>query len=123
MASAHGPGASYDRWATAMHVTVDLFSGRPNPEFDLDPHEAEHVLELLASLAAAPGRSAEPPPLGYRGFVVETGGGTRLHVFHGLVIDSRGTHEDPDRRLERLLLESARRHLGPDAVPERWVEP
>jgi hypothetical protein len=106
-----------------MHVTVDIFSGRPNPEFDLDPDEAERVLQLVTSLAAAPGRSAQPPPLGYRGFVVEDGGGTRLHVFHGLVVDSRGARGDPDRQLEWLLLESARRHLGPDALPERWLEP
>ena len=58
----------------ALRVTIDLFSGRPNPTFILDGLEAK---ELLDRLAAPKRRSSRRPPrlppatLGYRGMVIE----------------------------------------------------
>ena len=106
----------------AMRVTVDLFSGRPNPTFELEPDEAERIRRLLGSLPPAPegATPAEPPALGYRGLHVQGNDLGGVYVYGPSVVDAGGARFDTDRRLERLLLDSARRHLGPDALPEDW---
>ncbi len=58
----------------ALRLTIDLFSGRPNPSVVVDGPEAQ---ELLARLAAPRGRAARAAPrvpesvLGYRGVTIE----------------------------------------------------
>jgi hypothetical protein len=52
-----------------MRVTMNLFSGRPNPTWSLTPSQAEELVERLAAAGpvAAPD---EPPLLGFRGFTL-----------------------------------------------------
>lgn len=58
----------------ALRVTIDVFSGRPNPVVTITGHEEK---ELLARLATAKGRTGRKAPklppatLGYRGLIVE----------------------------------------------------
>ena len=57
-----------------LQVTVDIFSGRPNPVITLADDEARPILERLASETGAPFTRAVSPPrprLGYRGLIVE----------------------------------------------------
>jgi|EndMetStandDraft_5_1072996.scaffolds.fasta_scaffold29237_2 hypothetical protein len=54
-----------------MQVLMDVFSGRPNPVWELTPHEADALVDRIT---AAPEVMAAPSPaaLGLRGFIVET---------------------------------------------------
>jgi hypothetical protein len=104
-------------------VTLDIFSGMPNPSWELGEDEAQELLSSTASLkeqtAAKP--SGVAGMLGYRGFFVSRPptsphGSLGLYVHEGLI--DRGQRElnvmDAQRRTERLLLESGRKHLGPE---------
>jgi hypothetical protein len=60
-----------------VRITIDIFSGRPNPVVELDGKEAKDVLERLKPTTALAGDEAEKaatPILGYRGLVVEQAG-------------------------------------------------
>ena len=102
------------------HVWIDVYSGRPAPEWTLTPAETEELVSLLATLPS----SGAPPVvgLGYRGVLVripwESGVAT-LRAGGGVVAsepEDGPTLADPGRRVERYLWESARRHLAPDVV-------
>ena len=112
--------------AGASQATLDIFSGRPNPAWELSPAETEALAELIAGLApAAPANL--PTPLGYRGFVVSRPGAGGLTVtvtaYDGLVrVEGGGDlyYADPERSVERWLLDRARSHL--DAATLAVVE-
>jgi hypothetical protein len=56
-----------------LRITVDIFSGRPNPTVELDGKKARDFLERVKP-AKALKRGAMPSPeyrLGYRGLIVE----------------------------------------------------
>lgn len=58
----------------ALRITIDVFSGRPNPVVELDDGEAAQVLERLRPVRRLEDGEAELPPasiLGYRGVVIE----------------------------------------------------
>ncbi len=57
-----------------LRITIDIFSGRPNPVVTVDGHEAKDLLERLA--APRKPAAASPPrrptgTLGYRGLIIE----------------------------------------------------
>ena len=99
-----------------MIVEIDLFSGRPNPRWELGPVEARALEKLEAGLRPAAGPPPEPPALGYRGFVYRSGGGMR-RAYGGQIRGEERALEDPQRRIERLLLDSLPADLA--AVRER----
>ena len=99
-------------------VELDVFSGRPNPTWTLPDAEATAFRERVDGLAGtASGQVANN--LGYRGFVVRTGDEV-VTVQRGLVQKARGGTTayaaDPNRDLERWLLESGKPSLEPDLV-------
>lgn len=57
----------------SIQVTIDVFSGRPNPSVELDDRDARDLLERLRPLRRLdPEESPAPPPvLGYRGILFE----------------------------------------------------
>lgn len=60
-----------------VRITIDIFSGRPNPVVELAGKEAKDVLERLKPTTPLSGDEAEKaatPILGYRGLVVEQTG-------------------------------------------------
>jgi len=92
-----------------LTVTLNIFSGRRNPRWDLDDDQAQQLDELLS-------RSEEPtadsPPgavrgLGYRGFEIrQVDHPTPVHI-HGGVVGTAGAAPnivDPGREVERFLL-------------------
>ncbi len=92
-------------------VELDIFSGMPNPAWTLQHQEeaTEFPRRLEALPPAAAGRIDSN--LGYRGFVVRSGGTTVL-VQRGLTRVTRegGTlfHTDSGRELERWLLRTGK---------------
>ena len=99
-------------------VELDIFSGRPNPTWTLPDAEATAFREKLDGLAGtASGQVANN--LGYRGFVVRTGDEV-VTVQRGLVQKVGGGTTayaaDPNRDLERWLLDSGKPSLEPELV-------
>jgi len=95
-------------------VTLDIFSGRPNPTWQLAGAAAEDLARRLraapAVTPAAP-RPVAPPDLGYRGFVLRPeAAGEAEHetrVYGGLIAGPQGEQLDSGRQLERWLLATA----------------
>jgi hypothetical protein len=87
-----------------MLVELDIFSGRPNPEWQLDEAAAGEVRRRLAALSPSPARAASPPGLGYRGFLC-TESGVTWRVFKGMLIRRNEVLADPGMTIERFLLE------------------
>jgi hypothetical protein len=99
-----------------VFVTLDIFSGRPNPRWPLAAAAAKTLDDRLARLERQVAKGEEPPGLGYRGLLVEFADGPRiempLRVYRGCVLRGIACFPDPGRALERWLLET-----GKDAIP------
>ena len=99
----------------ALRITVDIFSGRPNPVIEVEGPEADEVLRRLKPGRKLSGReAAEPEPiLGYRGLVIDqTGaasGGLPGHIryLHGNLFGTRLSHRAEDERFEDFIAGSA----------------
>ena len=91
-----------------MTVELDVFSGRPNPQWALTEQETARVEELLRDLPSEPGASTESA-LGFRGFILSDGK-RRVTVGGGFVRFEEGA-DKPVRRdangLEKYLRELA----------------
>lgn len=97
-----------------MLVELDIFSGRPNPRWRLDEPDARALLRLQAGLAEADAAPAEPPALGYRGFLYADASG-RCRACLGYVRTPAATLADPAFSIERFLLD----RLPPDLAALR----
>jgi hypothetical protein len=101
-----GTSRSADWLAQAL-----VFSGRPDPTWVVPSSTVEKLLGLLAELPSRSDRSPEPPPLGYRGCLLQAPDGRTWRSYGGAVTFSEGNLEqvrgDPERRFERLLLATA----------------
>ena len=87
-----------------MIVELDVFSGRPNPRWELDEPHSQRLLQIQNQLQASDQVPAEPPALGYRGFWYPDENG-RVHVYHGYVRTTRAVFADPSFSIERYLLD------------------
>jgi hypothetical protein len=99
-----------------LRITVDVFSGRPNPTVILEGRAAAEAVERLR-----PGRTLEKgevrlpswPILGYRGLIVEqVGRGTKrlpreFRVAGGQLLGAGLSHEPADPRFEDFVYGSA----------------
>jgi hypothetical protein len=98
-----------------MDVEIDLYSGRPNPRLRLGSAAAAELIRRVATLRPSTGNARPRDRLGYRGLRVEpdAAGSPFAEVFVSagvvLVQDLDGRErllEDPNRDLERWLIES-----------------
>ena len=82
-------------------VTLLIFSGRPDPIWELAPGEVAELVPQLREFESA----VELSVLGYRGFLVQSDdpGLSRVIV-----------RQSPER--ERFLLRSGERHLSPEII-------
>ena len=96
-----------------IRITVDVFSGRPNPSAELDERESAEVLDRLMPLRRLGDEEPDPPSeptLGYRGLVIEQIGDRREalpDVFRvaGSDMFGRGlAHRARDARVETYLI-------------------
>lgn len=74
--------------ASRVQVTLDIFSGRPNPQWALSEEQIEELRKRLVDLKEE--EATTPPGLGYRGFLVANAGQDRrlpeqVRVYNGTV--------------------------------------
>ena len=86
-----------------MIVELDVFSGRPNPRWELG-EAARHQLQKLLTRLAPAGAAPDPPALGYRGFCWNDASGA-YRAFGGYLRTPRTTFDDPSVSIEQFLLE------------------
>ena len=86
-----------------MLVELEVFSGRPNPRWELDERRSLSLRRLQDRLKESQHPRPEPPPLGYRGFWYSDAQ-ERFWAYHGYLLTSRAGFADPSRTIERFLL-------------------
>jgi hypothetical protein len=100
-----------------MRIELDVFSGRPNPSWQMTAEESAEFRHRTSSLPKTEKLSDEGG-LGYRGFVISDSGkavGTpsNIRVYKGvLTINGDGTedHYNDVNGVEQLLLRQAHNH-------------
>ena len=96
-------------------MELDIFSGRPNPEWELQEHEAAELESIIERSTPWQGK-VDPPGLGYRGFIVYLPNPVR--VYKGQIFNERTGSQnrlaDIGIKLDLWLLENGRTHLDPD---------
>ena len=115
------PADGFDVFAASPTTTVSLglYSGLPDPSWELSDEQATALTALLETLPRV-GGSAPSGGLGYHGFWIERvtrEGMPRLLVaYEGTVSDPLSSHlsylDDPERSVEHFLLESGRDQLS-----------
>jgi hypothetical protein len=103
-----------------VKVELDIFSGNPNPTWVLSDADGVLFLKRLAMLPKASAKELSTN-LGYRGFIVEVTNGTEkslVRIQNGTFQLSQGDtnvyYSDPNRDLERWLLNSGKSFLKKD---------
>jgi hypothetical protein len=105
-------------------VTLDVFSGRPNPSWSLTASDTKEFLRRVKSLPAATDRAAGAGNLGYRATQVEvrtaTDGVILFSLSHGIVsvhrngVQTQGA--DVGRQIELWLVNTGNGHVDPDLL-------
>ncbi len=97
----------------AVRITIDVFSGRPNPVLELGDDDAAAVVERLQPARLLPEDDflqESPPTLGYRGLIVEVDGEpagalpSRFRVLDGALLGRGLAHAPVDEAVEDFLL-------------------
>lgn len=104
--------------------TAFLFSGRPDPVWEVPPDIVAALEKIWESLVPWAGPLPEPPALGYRGCLLRDNGHREYFAFGGAVtlriLPTDLTRKDGERKFERLLLSSSPPGIIPPAVFEMW---
>ena len=109
----------YTLYCTLMHVILDIFSGMPNPNWDLSEQQRDEFLNKVSILPITNKSSQNDIGLGYRGFIVED----KLKQFEindGLVKVSQNNTvdilEDKEYNMEIWLLDTAPNNVDPSLL-------
>lgn len=98
-----------------VEVEIDIFSGMPNPSWTLTETDAVTFLSKFNELHETEEKSLANN-LGYRGFIIRIRQGLyqELHIQNGVVsvVNANKFLIDPNRSLERWLLETGRSLLS-----------
>jgi hypothetical protein len=100
-------------------VEVDLFSGRPNPQWHLTPERTASLIAELDRLPRSTDSMPIPAALGYRGCSLTASDGPSWRAYGGLIVavESGEQRVDVDRGWERELLATA----PPGVLPPRVI--
>ncbi len=104
---------------TSAVVTLDVYSGKPNPSWTLTDSQTQEFVQRVKALQSAAGGAASPDVLGYRAVRVE------LHDVDGVAVfaffreavavtrTGRETHySDPGRKTELWVVQTGAGHVG-----------
>lgn len=95
-----------------MRVELDVFSGRANPQWELDEGTSATLLRMQGRLARSTQPPVAPPSLGYRGFVYAARGGP-IRAYRGFLTRGTVSLGDPNRSVERFLMEQLPKEFEP----------
>jgi len=111
--------------APTIMVTLDLFSGLPNPSWELGPAQRNELRNRLSHLTSLERERVRVPGLGYRGLVLSqsrgSGASDDIRIFGGAITPERAgtrSYKDSGSRLEAWLLSTGRTAIDPDLYRE-----
>jgi len=109
-----------------IQIEADVFSGRPNPVWELSEDDAAAFLSRVEALGRLPADmpSATPEPLGYRGLIATDRHETmrRYRIARGVIVVEREPNgatvrlSDPGRAVEIFLIRTGRSVLGDELL-------
>lgn len=92
-----------------------VYSGRPDPVWEVDPAAGEMIARRAAALAPVEQTpKKEAAALRYRGAWLRNAEGRMWHAAGGIVVEEGVGRDDPDRTVERAILATAPEGLLPD---------
>lgn len=100
----------------SLRITIDIFSGRPNPVIEIDGREEKAILERVAPVRKLKRDELVPAPesvLGYRGLIIEPvdprarGLPKRFRFVHGDLFGPRLAHRAADEFFEDFICGSS----------------
>ena len=108
-----------------ISVELDIFSGRPNPSWELSSGEVSELARKMTGLIPA-SKPATANNLGYRGFIVSNpdkiaGLPVKFHVFNGvLTVTEKGStsYYNDVNDIENWLIGKAKEHGYGDVISE-----
>ncbi|WNZ44094.1 hypothetical protein Q2T42_19890 [Leptolyngbya boryana CZ1] len=107
-----------------LKITLDIFSGLPNPTWTLKGEEAQTVLrEIQNTRGGVSELDSGTQPLGYRGFIIETEGTTRGLPSIFRVTSSSSLNETKAREILRKLRNNRSRGEIPTLPPPDANQP
>lgn len=115
--------------SATLRATAHVFSGRPDPAWQIDPSRAAAIVRLLEAAGATDAAAPPPPALGYRGVSLSSdAGGASWTIYAGVIVEQRprsaAVHRlDPGRRAERAVLATAQPGMLPAALLEGLTDP
>ncbi|KAB2834765.1 MAG: hypothetical protein F9K48_05675 [Candidatus Brocadia sp.] len=96
---------------------IYIFSGRPDPTWQVEEVIAQRLEELWDLLEPLAGECPFAPPLGYRGCFLRCANDHEWLAYDGVVTLKTGggceSRKDKDRKFEKLLLSSAPKGIFP----------
>jgi len=105
-----------------ISIELDVFSGRPNPFWELNPSESGELLKELSPLPEADKNKAEFfDGLGYRGFVITvheadtTSSPAKYRVYKGFILANEKVYSDTNS-VEKKLMEQGRKKGFADLI-------
>lgn len=84
-----------------------IFSGRPDPEWEVVAEAAELIVSRWNAAPRAPVLAREPPPLGYRGCWLRAPDGREWRAGRGVVAFGGESRADVDGAIENSILATA----------------
>jgi len=102
-------------------VTALLYSGRPDPRWEISEGQLTNVKHVWATLRLTKDRPPRAKLLGYRGCLVQCTRAQEWFAYCGVVMLTRGTHRpsyrlDPSGHFERTVLATAPPGLLPASL-------
>ena len=90
---------------------ASIYSGRPDPTWEIDSADAERLLSLWGLTEPHTGPTPSAPALGYRGCFLRDSAPHEWFAYGGVVTlkspDGSESRRDENRRFEALLLSTA----------------
>lgn len=111
--------------SASTSVELDVFSGQPNPTWNLSESQCAEVEQRMNQLPESTGESFQSPPaLGYRGLIVhyqnQQGARESVRVYRGIAQSEQLQLRDPDRKFEKWLLSTGQDLV--DSNMQRYLE-
>jgi hypothetical protein len=105
-------------------VELDVFSGQPNPTWNLSESECAEVQQRINQLPESKSELLlSLPALGYRGLIInydnQQGASVPIRIYRGIVQTKQLQLLDPGRKLEKWLLSTGQNLL--DSNMQRYL--
>ena len=105
---------------------VLIYSGRPDPEWELADKDSGYITELWNSFPPADSAPAMPSHFGYKGCLVTSNEGETWYAYGGIISLNKENNKenrfDSGRKFEKFIVSTAPEGILP-AESKKWINP